>query len=524
MPRRRRYSVSATPALVGDEMSSTERFVHSRLALYAIRLLSKHHRLFGKDFLEFCWFVLGPRFVREAVEYFYPGEGVRRRRGESYDLDEIVEDGYDFAGAVLEWSQEYGASKAELVSYFRKSLKKRLDELQSSLNFPIERRFQEFARMFQLTDAETLLCEFLFLQETWEEAEDFFRHLNVTQYRSRHLLSCMLGLSQTELNETLTGTLSKIGLLENNRHGGISLENDVFCSFLSGSSDSTEIKNPWCRKLDKTPIPLEHHFLDPAVLEHVLSLMQTKTEGSSTNLLILGPPGCGKTEFCLGIAGELESPIYEVKVGENSKPKERLTATWAAVNMHGNEGIILVDDADRLLNATAFSFFSDGIDKRAVHDLLEDPSGARVIWVVNDVWFGASIMRRFSFALRFGPFKRKQRIRFWKNVLSKHHAESLMDEKTIVKVAARYEEVSPGVIDGAVQKAAAIASSPKLFEKAVALGIEAHEELLTGKKPRHKDSINMDEVSLEGLNLEGDDVSTVLKHVEAYDRLLGGAA
>jgi len=118
----------------------------------------------------------------------------------------------------------------------------------------------------------------------------------------------------------------------------------------------------------------------------------------------------------------------------------------------GPGSLIVVDEADNLLN-TRFSWFMRGgtQDKGWMNELLETP-GLRMIWITNQIEdIEPSVLRRFAYSLHFRPFNKRQRIQLWENILKKNKAKRFLSQPEIENFAGTYR-VSAGAADLAVRK------------------------------------------------------------------------
>jgi transitional endoplasmic reticulum ATPase len=151
---------------------------------------------------------------------------------------------------------------------------------------------------------------------------------------------------------------------------------------------------------------------------------------------------------------QLKVPAYEIVRGEENTTKLRRSAFMACQNMtnHDQGSIVLIDEADNLLN-TQSSWFMRGEtqDKGWLNHLLDEP-GTRMIWITNLIdSIEDSVLRRFAFSLHFKSFNRRQRVLLWDNILRKNKCKKFCDRIDVENFAKNYD-VSAGVIDLATQK------------------------------------------------------------------------
>ena len=495
-------------------------FMLSRVLLYMDRLLAHFARL-DFEIMETIHWLLG---ANEEDLQTVASLLVSRERKQRYEADirEEIRHRRDFAHLMDEALCKATQDEYEcVVGLLRDLLKKRTDQLHYSGHSDIEKSLDVFQQMFDLSELEKEICVFLFVTLVYEEAENLFRyHLKCERFAGRNCLATILDSTGREIADALNGKLSKIGILEDDSR---CLSMDAgFVNLLQSAAD-TEIKTEFFRKIDPDPVPLEAHTVDPEAIEHVLHLLAAKPL-SSTHVLLFGSPGTGKTSFSHAIGKKLGLPIYLVEHGGKEKSWKRQASFTASVNMASQgEGALLVADDSDIVLGTRHSWFFHGetSDKRWLNDLLERP-GVRMIWTVNSTaQLEESVARRFSFSLEFKPFNRVQRKRIWKTILTDYRLDSFFSSAEIDDIATRYD-VSAGVIEESVKKAAEIGSDSKdEIRKAVILSLEAHLRLVNeGRKPVRADTIDMDTCALEGLNVSGADLPSLLKELEAFSDYL----
>jgi len=327
--------------------------------------------------------------------------------------------------------------------------------------------------MFDLTDQETEFTTFFFIINAYEPATDYFdRHLHCDAFMGRKYLTTLLQINQKDLNEIFSGKLFMIEFFGIDDF--ISL-NDEFRDLLQNPSGK-KFSKTFFTGISRKAISLERHLIDKKQTEHILKLLQDKPE-TSTHILLYGSAGTGKTSYATGLAEKIGVPAYEIVKGDENKTSQRRAAIIAALNMtnHGKGSLIIVDEADNILN-TRFSFFMRGEtqDKGWLNQLLEEP-GARIIWITNSIsGIEDSVLRRFSFSLYFRPFNRRKRIQLWESILRVNRVKRHFSQPDIADLAKRYK-VSAGAIDIAVKKARDVGvTGGNKFKDTVITSLDAH--------------------------------------------------
>jgi transitional endoplasmic reticulum ATPase len=106
------------------------------------------------------------------------------------------------------------------------------------------------------------------------------------------------------------------------------------------------------------------------------------------------------------LAVSTKEPVYTITRGESNKSENRRSAIIACLNMtnSGSGSIIIVDEADNLLNTMdSWTMRGETQDKGWLNDLMEKP-GTRIIWITNRIGgIEDSVLRRFAYTLKFNP-------------------------------------------------------------------------------------------------------------------------
>lgn len=334
--------------------------------------------------------------------------------------------------------------------------------------------------MFRLDNNETELVLFLFLYENWSYMQCFLENeLSIGRYSSFNLIAQCLGISRAGLAAALAGQLKKLGIIEE-MFTGISLSKYFLTNIANPSPDGIASKYFTIAKKPDFDGACEYIHQDKT--QHILGLLQAKIiNNGATHILLYGVPGTGKTSFARWVAQELGIPAYEV-THSTDKDANRFTGVMAALNV-GVGALVIVDEADGLLNTEdGFLFSGSSQDKGVLNSVLDRPC-SRVLWLSNRIdGIDQSTLRRFSYSVKFEKLGKAEREQVWGVVLHRHQATKLMPTGDVENLAQEYA-VSPGVIDTVVSKASMLAKeSPKEFMTAVRTGLEAH-LVLTGNGP-----------------------------------------
>jgi SpoVK/Ycf46/Vps4 family AAA+-type ATPase len=477
------------------------------------------YRHFNRETLTFLCWAVGPEITRIGEVLIGEIQSKHREKFEA-ELSESENDLDDWEEIITRMFRKIPPRSSKKA---HRQILKLIWSLYSKIKYrgksEIEKNMAALKKMFDLTNREVDFCVFLLILYSFEEADKFFvDHLECNKMIRQRYLANLLNFSKKELNDVLNGTLKKISLFEMDNFF-LRLEDD-FIQLFQNTADQSFSKNFYSR-VPTNKIPFDYYFIKKEKRNHILNLLKEKPE-TSTHILFYGPPGTGKTSFAYSLANHFNIPVYEIVRGEDNTTKNRRAGIVACQNITnvGNGSLVLVDEADNLLNTEA-SWFMRGEtqDKGWLNELLEKP-GIRMIWITNSIYgIEGSVLRRFAYSLHFRPFNRRQRIQLWDNILQKNKCKKLFSSKEIEKFAKKYP-VNAGIIDLAVKKSLESNLGSKAdFHRSVDLALTAHETLLNnGETKVNKDRVEK-HYSLEGLNVKGD-LKATLKQLKAFDEYL----
>ena len=365
------------------------------------------------------------------------------------------------------------------------------------------RRLRRLAKATGLTRTDTAILELLLHYRDGGLVQSMLDHISGAQwlghgFRIRNpVVPCMLGLSPNAVwgRFAFDAQLVSSGLVSIDDDGDVTVIDRL--SRLEWLPDGTSSKIQDLLLDEARPGELRwsdfsHLADDRDYVEQVLrGTLQTGRKG--VNILVHGPPGTGKTEFCKTLASRVGAQLYVVgesdSLGNEPSRKERLQELRLAQRLLAGdrESILLFDEMEDLFASrgplvTAL-FSSRGFadtpaegSKVFMNRLLEE-TPVPVLWTSNAAsQTSPVILRRMMFALELRQPPRKVRARIWARHLARQGIEVAEEEANAL---AREFDVAPGVASGVT--AAARLAGGTVAE--VRRGVRALAYVMSGRTP-----------------------------------------
>ncbi len=201
--------------------------------------------------------------------------------------------------------------------------------------------------------------------------------------------------------------------------------------------------------------------------DHVETLLKGALDSRApgVNILLHGPPGTGKTEFCKVLAERLGFTLYSVgeadEDGDEPSRRERLQELRLAQRLLARErrALLMFDEMEDLLSDAVpdFSFFPRflagprGAASRVFMHRLLERAPTPTLWTTNDAEdVSPAVLRRMMFAFEMRPPTVRVRTRIWMRQLERHGIEA---EPEDARSLAREFDATPGVAAGATAAA-----------------------------------------------------------------------
>ena len=308
----------------------------------------------------------------------------------------------------------------------------------------------------------------------------------------------LLGVSRAFVRERLAvdSPLVQSGVLSLDEDGEITVLNRLRRLSYEPLNSGRQIQQIL---FEKAPSPeLEWRDFDHVASgrDHIEQLIigALKTGEKGVNVLIHGPPGTGKTEFCKTLAKRLDVSLFSVgesdEHGREPSRTERLQELRLTDRILGESrnSVLLFDEMEDLLaeHNSSLDWGFQGLHRRTrgsqgskvfMHRLLEQ-NAVPILWTTNSArQTNPTLLRRMMYALELRQPSVGIRTRIWRRQLQRHGIPSA---KADAEKFAHDFDVTPGVVERAVAGARLIESCNM---STVHQGVESLSRLLHGPKP-----------------------------------------
>lgn len=499
IPREILKRVRPRNAYLKSQADANEDFVRARCLGYMIRII-RHYPVWDVKTIEFIEWLSGGQI--EGLKKIIVGVLPRCPQKTLLELDKSDHGELDhIQNTVYALSRipkhRYRNLENKVVAFLENELKK----IESRSRSKLGENLKDFTNLFGLTENEAELCLFLAIMSSWTQPENYFdSHLNCDRYSGRKYMLAALDISTAKFQKIIYGRLRRLSFVSDEPSW---LELSKECLPLINESVMTVLNREHYQPLAEPTVELDNHVVKIDDMDHLKNLLAERPS-SATHILFYGPPGTGKTSFTKALVASLGCPSFEVMNNTENKTHNRRLSLTACLNLtnHGKGSVVVVDEADSLLNTDDGWFMrGESQDKGWLNVLLEEP-GTRVIWITNRVEsIDPSVRRRFAYSMHFPKFGRPQRQQLWESILRRHRLKRHFNKTDIRRLASQYE-VSAGAIDMAVDKAreTGYVSKGDLLTK-IDLSLAAHLTLQRGGRRLREKNTRENQYVFDALNL-----------------------
>jgi len=320
------------------------------------------------------------------------------------------------------------------------------------------------------------------------------------------ILPQMLGIPAARFRQRLTSDsmLMRSGVLQIDSDGELLLLDQIMRLAYQPFDPNEDVPELLFDVAPKAELEWQDYDHVARARDHVESLFRgaLDTRATGVNVLLYGPHGTGKTEFCKVLAERLGVPVYSIgECGEDGRMpsgKERLGELLLAQRVLGDPGnaILLLDEMDDVLSEPTHEWalgLSSATSKRGalsskvgMNRLLEEVR-VPVLWTTNCTHgVSPAILRRMMFAFELRQPSPGVRARIWSRQLEKH---GILASDEDARALARHYDVTPGVAVGATKAAHLI---KKGDIGTVRFGVQSLSKLVYGEKPPKEAAARID--------------------------------
>ncbi len=389
----------------------------------------------------------------------------------------------------------------------------------SNINSDIEKRLINLQQTFKLTAEELDIVIFTYLKSSNQKLDDcvgyngdiitFSRFSTFKSYG--HIL---LGLSRNSFIKALNNkTLVQSDIIDLD-----DIDLRSWCmDYLSGIA-SDDLSHEFFNIDNKESLCID----DFDIPENELLVLDTLIKSrDKQNILLYGESGTGKTSFAKSLAKGYKKELLTVKIPESDDQDDRLRYIYGASNLADqNNSLILVDEADEMLNSYKSFFFESKISKSWINNFL-DNHDKKIIWITNrSSEIDASTMRRFSFTMEFQNFNPKTRLKVLKYELKKMNLDNYFNEKILNDLCQNYSVNASAIVDVINVLNIDRESDKEVALKKIQTILRNHEKAVSKKVMVSKKVKDFKNYSLKALNtsFELDKIiSTIQKYNQKYE-------
>ena len=309
----------------------------------------------------------------------------------------------------------------------------------------------------------------------------------------------MLGLSRSQLRMRLAGEslLIQSGMLSVDEDGDISMLSRLKRLTLEPAGSDKPIPQILFDKTSTAELEWQDFAHVATERDHIerLTAGALSVGGKGVNILIHGPPGSGKTEFCKTLAAHLGVDLYTVaevnQYGKDPNRRERLDELQLAERLlaKSQNSVLLFDEMEDILSGRLDRPYREwrypggeieaegGHGSRVFMHRMLERNAVPTIWTSNSAAFTHhGILRRMMYVFELRQPPRKIRTRIWGRVLERHGLEFTTED---TESLSRDFEVTPGVVDRAVASASLIEGGDI---STVREGVKSLSRVLSGPK------------------------------------------
>ena len=380
-------------------------------------------------------------------------------------------------------------------------------------------RIRELAKQMKFAKSDAAILELLLYYET----DPIVEHLvdEMLDYRRPHGsrysrfsvlnpdLADLLGVTKGQIRELLTvdSPLVQTGIVSVDEDGELEVLSRLKCLAYEPTNSTRQIQQMLFEEAPSSELEWQDFDHVSSGRDHIEQLIvgALKTGVKGVNILIHGPPGTGKTEFCRTLAQRLGINLFSVgesdEHGREPSRSERLRELRLAERLLGqsHNSILLFDEMEDLLSESDLDLGwqltgfhrqtrtrGTGGSRVFMHRLLEQNS-VPTLWTSNSArQTNPTLLRRMMYAFELRQPSSRIRSRIWRRQLARHGVPSADED---AETLANDFDVTPGVVDRAVAAARLVEGGDI---STVHKGVESLSRVIHGPKPPKTKLANFD--------------------------------
>ncbi len=380
-------------------------------------------------------------------------------------------------------------------------------------------RIRELALQMKFAKSDVTILELLLYYETDPIVEHLvdemldFRNTLGPRFSKFSLLNPdlahLLGVSKGQIRERLAvdSALVQTGIVSLDEDGELEVLSRLKCLAYEPTNSTRQIQQMLFEEAPASELEWQDFDHVSSGRDHIEQLIvgALKTGAKGVNVLIHGPPGTGKTEFCRTLAQRLGISLFGVgesdERGREPSRGERLRELRLAERLLGqsHNSILLFDEMEDLLSESDMhlGWQMTGFHRQTrtrgtegsrvfMHRLLEQNS-VPTLWTSNSArQTNPTLLRRMMYAFELRQPSSRIRSRIWRRQLARHGVPSADED---AETLANDFDVTPGVVDRAVAAARLVEGGDI---STVHKGVESLSRVIHGPKPPKTKLANFD--------------------------------